>query len=189
MPARKYMRGKENTSGNLWRKAIVGILVCGLCAMNFAAPAEADDDGPVVSEAGMQLKSGAGATPNSAPLRETFPEKVSSTGFRVFATNMTALPTLFTEASFTRPSQIFSLPKAALPQQAQAPRHRYWLALGIGGVVVSAAGAGAYAAGGEGICSGSQPSSGCHTTRNVGLALMPVGGVMAVIGFVKYFRH
>ena len=169
---------KKISLSSLWRNA-AGILVCSLWALNFTAPTQADDVVSPFSETPIQLRVGT-STPVSL---------ISQGSGESFRPGITAGPSALTNISLAGSYRPTALSKAALPQSSPTSRNKLWLALGIGGVVVVGVGAATYGLGHQGVCSNGYPSNGCHTTRTVGLVLMPVGGAMAVAGFAKYFHH
>jgi len=179
------------------RSAIVWTLVCGLCALNFPPPARANEGSTLLPErleaVGVQPAARSRIRGGATALRWTLLPKASLAPAPVIPSSQpeTVTPARLAEYSLLRPVRVFPLPKTALPPSPSRPGRGRWLALGIGGLAVVAVGAGTYAVGnGEFPCGGgSSPSNGCHTARTVGLVLMPIGGVMAVAGFVKYFRH
>ena len=171
------------------------MLVCGLCVLTLPAPAFAEGVPATFAEnafpthfavADFSLGRQAAIPAHIFAPRQshllTVPSKLNFEAFGTNASVRLETPALAIVAP------VYAVPRAALPAPSGSS-HKGWLALGIAGLVVAGVGAGAYAAGHSGICGGSYPSAGCQRTRDVGLALMPVGAVMAVAGFVMHARH
>jgi hypothetical protein len=189
----------KNCRGSAMRRVIVCALVCGLAALNLPLPTRASDEAKLSSEStksyfDARTPSQTTLTASAPVLRWTSPAKPfwllnpeASPRFQSF--NATIAPPKFANYALPGARRLYALPKSALPPSSSRSGRRAWLALGIAGIAVAGIGAGTYAAGKSGVCSNSYPSSGCKTTRDVGLALMPVGGVMAVVGFVMHSRR
>jgi hypothetical protein len=79
-------------------------------------------------------------------------------------------------------------PSQARPVKTKSPHHGLGVALAIVGSTALAVGVAAYTLGGLDICA-NQKSGGCKEARDAGLVLMPVGGAVAVTGFVLVFHH
>ena len=79
-------------------------------------------------------------------------------------------------------------PAHVRPVKTKSPHHGLGVALAIVGSTALAVGVAAYAISGIDICANAK-SGGCKETRDAGLVLMPVGGAVAVTGFVLVFQH
>lgn len=192
----KCFRDERSGLLSLGRNAIACILVCGFCALTSPALAKADDGGMSSTPASQQLHFGTQLTLGSMAERATTtprwtlqpePSWLAAPATLEFpAPGMIGQPTHFTRHSFAA----FALPGAASPPSSSGSGHGHWLALGVAGIVVAAVGAVAYAGEQGSICGGSpNPGKGCSEVKTAGLVLMPVGGVMAVVGFVMNSRH
>lgn len=182
------------------RRVIVCVLVCGLAALNLPLPVRASD-----GEAQLPFTSVNSHFDTMTPLKSILaapgpiqrlapPAKPSSLLVRAISPRFqsfdpTTAPLTLTKYALPGAVRVYALPRSAFPPSPSHSGRKAWLALGIAGIVVAGIGVGTYAAGESGVCSNSYPSNGCHTTRDVGLALMPVGAVMAVVGFVKYYHR
>ncbi len=192
----KRFRTSKNLLILFARGAMAWILVCGLCVTALPAPAFADAGSTSAKFAEEAFRAHFAAT-------DFAPERQAPVLAYRFASERSQLPTARSNANFeaftmTTPLRletpalamvgpVYAVPRAALP--APGAKRKRWVALSIGGLAVAGVGAGVYAAGHSGICSGPNPSTGCDTARDVGLALMPLGAVMAVAGFVMLARH
>jgi hypothetical protein len=191
---------RRNCRSSAMHRLIVCVLVGGLAALNLPLPARASDD-----KTELSLTSINSHFDTRTPLRLTLtasapvhpwapPAKPSSLLTREVSPrfpsfNPTTAPLSLTKYALPGPGRVYAFPKSALPPSSSRSGRKAWLALGIAGIAVAGIGAGTYAAGESGVCSGGYPSNGCKTTRHVGLALMPVGGVMAVVGFLMHYRR
>lgn len=195
---RKNFLARRGVLGSLGQSAIVWVVVVGLCALNFPARADANDSGFAASTALTHLRLWPQADPGPIVDRPTvasrwnlLPEPswlLPPAPPKFLASGKDAEATRFANYSFAIPSPVPAA-RVAVPANPSSGRGR-WLALGIAGIVVAAVGAVAYVGERDSICGGSSSGSrGCSEVKTVGLVLMPVGGVMAVVGFVMHSRH
>lgn len=196
----KRFRASRSFRKSAARSAIAWILVCGLCALNLPTPAQASNGETTLPRASSYSHFVASTAPDSTPARpaaalrwapsaEPFPVARPATNFHLHEFDVNPARVNVARYSLIGPSRIYALPRAPLPPSSSGSGRKAWLALGIAGIVVVGIGAGAYAAGRTSFCSGPGKSAGCDRTRDIGLALMPVGGAMAVVGFVMHARH
>lgn len=205
-------RANRRALDSVARSAISCILICCLLALNFAARANADDHSAPLPHPSTQLRFDSQNIPSIATQPATSPRWTllpepswltplpPATAKFLPAGRVDQLERLANDplagSSLPFASPRFSGPLSAAremkppaepPSSSGSGRGR-WLALGIAGLVVAGAGAVAYA-GERSVCSSGTNSSGCNEVKTAGLVLMPVGAIMAVVGFVKYSRH
>lgn len=195
----KRFRASRSFRKSAARSAIAWILVFGLCALNLPTQAQASNGETTLPLASRYSHFVASTAPDLTPaqpaalrwtpLPESFPVVTPAANFHFQEFDVNPTHVNFARYYSIGRSRIYALPRAALPPSSSGSGRTAWLALGIAGIVVVGIGAGAYAAGRTSFCSGPGKSAGCDRTRDIGLALMPVGGAMAVVGFVMHARH
>lgn len=197
---------------SLVRSATACVLVLTLCALTFPMAASADEHNIASPYAWMQVRfdspvtwtwipQNQAASPRWTLLPEPSWLTVAPSSSNFLSSGRTAESARLADSSFAHLAPTFVLTHAvlvtaepqmqhAMPQSSSESGHGHWLALGVVGLVVAGVGAVAYAGEQESICGGSRsPGKGCSEVKTAGLVLMPVGAVMAVVGFVKYAHH
>jgi hypothetical protein len=179
------------------------ILTVGLCMLTFAMPAQASDNAVRAYQVPPTTRINTSAIPN-LPAEQPAPHsrwsllpkdfaQAPNSALLNFAPVLarSAEPAVLAAYSLPRPEPAAPFAAANANGSSLGSGHGYWLALGIAGVIVAAAGVVAYAGSRSNafFCGGSNPSGGCNEVRTTGLVLMPVGAAMAVTGFVMRFRH
>jgi hypothetical protein len=199
---------------SIMRSATACILASTVCALNFPTVASADDRTVASTHASAQLRFDPQPNRTMIPESEDASPRLTlvpepswltsapaSSNLPLFS--RTAAPARLAIYSLAVSAPLFAPPRAlrplaagprmnatALPRSSSGSGHGHWLALGVTGLVVAGVGAVAYAGEQASICGGARnPGQGCSEVKTAGLVLMPVGGAMAVVGFVMHSRH
>jgi hypothetical protein len=154
LPKNSFRFGKSVLNSPL-QNAIVSMFLFALCALSFPAPARANEGGTLFPTASQHLQfySQPSRTfvtdhPATAPRWTLLPnaslEAIAPAipSFQPFAES--ARPARLETYASLLPVRGFPLPKAALPPSPSRAGRGRWLALGIGGLAVTAAGAATY---------------------------------------------